>query len=95
MKAIAQTADGAPDDVLLVPRRVCDPAGMHDTGYLRSDELPGDAAIGYLSVDGPRTNVFHLPVRRRHLFDRRGPELVLALAVRRRDRLPGSGGRDM
>ena len=36
---------------------------MRDTGFLRSDELPGDAAIGYLTVDGPRTNVFHLPVR--------------------------------
>ncbi|HEX7246501.1 MAG TPA: serine hydrolase, partial [Actinomycetota bacterium] len=29
----------------------------------RSDELPGRAAIGYLAVDAPRTNVFHLPVR--------------------------------
>ncbi len=36
---------------------------MHETAYLRSDELPGDAALGYLSVDGPRTNVFHLPVK--------------------------------
>ena len=32
------------------------------TEFLRSDELPGDAAIGYLAVDRPRTNVFHLPV---------------------------------
>ena len=47
----------------LVHRRVCEPAGMVDTEYLRSDELPGDAALGYLGVDGPRTNVFHLPVR--------------------------------
>lgn len=46
----------------LVQRRVCEPAGMRDTGYLRSDELPGDAALGFLTVDGPRTNVFHLPV---------------------------------
>lgn len=36
---------------------------MGDTEFLRSDELPGRAAIGYLTVDGPRTNVFHLPVR--------------------------------
>lgn len=48
----------------LVPRRVCDPAGMSDTEFLRSDELPGRTALGYLEVDGVwRTNVFHLPVR--------------------------------
>jgi CubicO group peptidase (beta-lactamase class C family) len=47
----------------LVARRVCEPAGMRDTEFLRSDELPGGAALGYLSVDSPRTNVFHLPVR--------------------------------
>jgi CubicO group peptidase (beta-lactamase class C family) len=35
---------------------------MADTGFLRSDELPGRAARGHLTVDGPRTNVFHLPV---------------------------------
>jgi len=35
---------------------------MARTGFLRSDELPGDAAIGYLAADRPRTNVFHLPV---------------------------------
>jgi CubicO group peptidase (beta-lactamase class C family) len=46
----------------LVRRRVCEPAGMDDTGFLRSDELPGRAALGYLGVDGLRTNVFHLPV---------------------------------
>ena len=47
----------------LVRTLVCEPAGMVDTAYLRSDELPGRAAVGYLSVDGLRTNVFHLPVR--------------------------------
>jgi CubicO group peptidase (beta-lactamase class C family) len=36
---------------------------MVDTAFLRSDELPGRAATGYLSVDGLRTNVLHLPVR--------------------------------
>jgi CubicO group peptidase (beta-lactamase class C family) len=36
---------------------------MVDTEFLRSDELPGRAALGYLAQDGPRTNVFHLPVR--------------------------------
>ncbi|TDW94098.1 CubicO group peptidase (beta-lactamase class C family) [Kribbella pratensis] len=46
----------------LVRTLVCEPAGMVDTEFLRSDELPGRAALGYLSVDGLRTNVFHLPV---------------------------------
>jgi CubicO group peptidase (beta-lactamase class C family) len=47
----------------LVRTLVCEPAGMVDTAFLRSDELPGHAALGYLSVDGLRTNVLHLPVR--------------------------------
>ena len=46
----------------LVRTLVCEPAGMADTEFLRSDELPGRAALGYLSRDSPRTNVFHLPV---------------------------------
>ncbi len=46
----------------LVGELVCEPAGMADTAYLRSDELPGRAALGYLAADGLRTNVFHLPV---------------------------------
>lgn len=45
----------------LVARRVCEPAGMSDTGFLRSDDLPARTALGYVA-DG-RTNVFHLPVR--------------------------------
>jgi CubicO group peptidase (beta-lactamase class C family) len=48
----------------LVHQRVLGPAGMTSSGFLRTDELPGDAAIGYLDVDGVRrSNVFHLPVR--------------------------------
>jgi CubicO group peptidase (beta-lactamase class C family) len=47
----------------LVRRRVCEPAGMGDTEFLRSDELPGPTATGYLAAEGPRTNVLHLPVR--------------------------------
>jgi CubicO group peptidase (beta-lactamase class C family) len=48
----------------LVQQRVCDPAGMTDTAFLRSDELPGRAALGYIEIDGVmRSNVFHLPVR--------------------------------
>ncbi len=46
----------------LVSRHVLEPAGMADTAFLRSDELPARAARGYLAVDGARTNVLHLPV---------------------------------
>ena len=47
----------------LVAARVWEPAGMVDTAFLRSDELPGSAAAGYLYADGLRTNLLHLPVR--------------------------------
>ena len=47
----------------LVHDFVCAPAGMVDTAFLRSDALPGRAALGYLQVGEEwRTNVFHLPV---------------------------------
>jgi len=59
---IAERTTGIPFHELMT-RRVCERAGMGDTEFLRSDELPGRAALGYLSVDGARTNVFHLPVR--------------------------------
>ena len=59
---IAERASGTPFHDL-VRERVCEPAGLADTEFLRSDELPGRAALGYLALDGPRTNVFHLPVR--------------------------------
>jgi CubicO group peptidase (beta-lactamase class C family) len=48
----------------LVQQRICDPAGLADTAFLRSDDLPARAALGYVEVDGvERSNVFHLPVR--------------------------------
>ncbi len=60
---IAERASGTPFHDL-VQRRVCEPAGMVDTEFLRSDELPGRTALGYLEIDGAwRTNVHHLPVR--------------------------------
>jgi CubicO group peptidase (beta-lactamase class C family) len=60
---IAERASGTPFHNL-VRQRVCEPAGMVDTAFLRSDELPGCTALGYLQIDGVwRTNVFHLPVR--------------------------------
>jgi CubicO group peptidase (beta-lactamase class C family) len=60
---IAERASGVPFHEL-VRQRVCEPAGMRDTAFLRSDELPGGTALGYLEIDGAwRTNVFHLPVQ--------------------------------
>jgi len=60
---IAERVSGVPYHEL-VHRRVCEPAGMVDSAFLRSDDLPGRAALGYIEVDGAwRTNVFHLPVR--------------------------------
>jgi CubicO group peptidase (beta-lactamase class C family) len=48
----------------LVEQRVCAPAGMVHTTFLRSDELPAGAARGYVEIDGVlRSNVLHLPVR--------------------------------
>jgi CubicO group peptidase (beta-lactamase class C family) len=59
---IAERASGVPFDDL-VRQRVCEPAGMYDTAFLRSDQLPGRAALGYLPIEGvSRTNVLHLPV---------------------------------
>ncbi len=60
---IAERSSGVPYHDL-VQQRVCDPAGMVDTAFLRSDELPGRTAIGYVEVDGTwRSHVLHLPVR--------------------------------
>jgi CubicO group peptidase (beta-lactamase class C family) len=60
---LAERATGVPF-ADLVAQRVCGPAGMRDTAFLRSDELPGRAAVGYLASEGSaRSNVFHLPVR--------------------------------
>jgi CubicO group peptidase (beta-lactamase class C family) len=60
---LAERASGVPFHDL-VHQRVCSRAGMHATAFLRSDALPGDAALGYVLVDGQwLSNVFHLPVR--------------------------------
>ena len=58
---VAERTAGQPFDVL-VRERVCDRVGVDATRFLRSDELPISAALGYLDEDGLRTNVFHLPV---------------------------------
>jgi len=59
---IAERVSGTPYHDL-VRTRVCEPAGLTDTEFLRSDELPDRVALGYLAPDGLRTNIFHLPVR--------------------------------
>lgn len=62
LSIVAQRVSGI-DFHDLVDREVIVPAGLTATAFLRSDELPGDAALGYLHSDGLRTNVLHLPVR--------------------------------
>jgi CubicO group peptidase (beta-lactamase class C family) len=47
----------------LITDRVLEPAGLRDTGFLRSDEPSRRMAVGYLHLDDLRTNVLHLPVR--------------------------------
>ena len=59
---VAERASGVPFHEL-VAVRVCEPAGLGDTAFLRSDELPARTAVGYLAADGLRSNVLHLPVR--------------------------------
>jgi CubicO group peptidase (beta-lactamase class C family) len=59
---IAERA-GTMDFADLVRTRVCEPAGMRDTEFLRSDEPAERTALGYLDREGLRTNVLHLPVR--------------------------------
>lgn len=59
---LAERATGKPFAQLL-QERVCQPAGMTRTAFLRSDELAGDVAVGYLEPPhSGRSNVFHLPV---------------------------------
>jgi CubicO group peptidase (beta-lactamase class C family) len=57
---LAERASGVPFHELVV-QRVCEPAGMRDTRFFRSDDLPEGTALGY--VDATRTNALHLPVR--------------------------------
>ena len=61
MLSIAAEVAGASSFYDLVQERVLDPTAMADTGFVRSDRLPANAATGYLA-DG-RSNVLHLPFR--------------------------------
>jgi CubicO group peptidase (beta-lactamase class C family) len=58
---LAERATGTPFPDL-VRARACRPAGLVATDFIRTDELPGDVAVGYLAADGLRTNALHLPV---------------------------------
>jgi CubicO group peptidase (beta-lactamase class C family) len=62
LAVLAERASGVPFHEL-VTREVCAPAGLTNTGFLRSDDLPSGAALGYIDAEGNRTNVLHLPVR--------------------------------
>lgn len=62
LAALAERAARAPYH-RLVDELVVGPAGLTHTAFLRTDELPGDAAIGYLHAEGLRSNLLHLPVR--------------------------------
>ncbi|MGC4175642.1 serine hydrolase domain-containing protein [Demequina sp.] len=46
----------------LVRTEVVEPAGMVETGMLRTDSLPGDVAVGYVESEGLRSNVLHMPL---------------------------------
>ncbi|MBW3562959.1 MAG: beta-lactamase family protein, partial [Actinobacteria bacterium] len=58
---IAERAAGQPYHDL-VHERVCQPAGLVDTAFLRTDESHERLAEHYLTDSGLRTNVLHLPV---------------------------------
>jgi CubicO group peptidase (beta-lactamase class C family) len=59
---LAERASGIPFHDLVI-QRVCEPAGMVDTAFLRSDDLPERTALGYIDPVGHRTNILHLAVR--------------------------------
>ena len=78
---------------MLVQPRVCERAGMADTEFLRSDELPRRTALGYLESRGvanervPPAGAGHR--RRRHVHDRRRRQCLLERLLRRPDRVAG------
>ena len=59
---IAERITGVPIDAL-IEQLVLGPAHMTRSGLMAYDELPGDAAIGYLDRLGLATNVHHVPNR--------------------------------
>lgn len=57
---VERVADRPFEDVIV--ERVCAPADMTNTRFIRSDALTPDIAVGYLDDAGWQTNVMHLPV---------------------------------
>jgi len=82
----------------LVRQRVCGPAGMRDTEFLRADELPERTAVGYAHrrpVEDQRVPPAGVGRRRRRdLLHGGGHQPLLAGPVRREDRVRRLGGRD-
>ena len=58
---VAERAAGRPY-AQLVEERAIRRAGLRSTSFERADELPPDAAIGYLELTGLRTNALHIPL---------------------------------
>ena len=93
---LAERAAGTPFHDL-VDELVCRPAGMKATAFLRLDELPSDAALGYLDrrraphQRPPPARPRHW--RRRRLHDRRRRPRALERLLRRSDRVARSGCR--
>ena len=46
----------------VVRRLVIEPAGLRRTGFLPLNDLPADAALGYVFNEGNLVNTLHLPV---------------------------------
>ena len=58
---VAQRASGVPYHQLAADR-VLVPAGMHRSGFVRSDDVPADAATGHIDTNGTQTNSLHMPL---------------------------------
>ena len=61
LAVVVERAAGTPF-ARLVDELVIEPAGLVDTGFIRSDALPPGTATGYLDLEGMRTNALHLPL---------------------------------
>ena len=46
----------------VIRRLVIEPAGLESTGFLPLNELPSDAALGYIHDEGDLVNTLHLPI---------------------------------
>jgi CubicO group peptidase (beta-lactamase class C family) len=57
---LERATEGTYHDV--VRRLVFEPAGLEGTGFLPLNDLPADAALGYVGHEGDLVNTLHLPV---------------------------------